>query len=128
MRTPESSGFRFVARGLAALLALGAAAAVSAQTSYKQPSFHEVQVFSGLVNPTAVRFLPDGSVLVAEKSGLLKKFDSLTATTPTIVADLRIKVHNFWDRGLLGLAIDPNFTTNHYVYVLYANNALPGGT
>ncbi len=128
MRTPESSGFRFVARGLAALLALGAAAAASAQTSYKQTSFHEVQVFSGLVNPTAVRFLPDGSVIVAEKSGLIKKFDSLTATTPTIVADLRVKVHNFWDRGLLGLAIDPNFTTNHYVYVLYANNALPGGT
>jgi len=82
VRTLRSSAFRFVARGFAALLALGAAAGASAQTSYKQTSFHEVQVFSGLVNPTTVRFLPDGSVLVLEKSGLLKQFASLTATTP----------------------------------------------
>src|SRR5690242_21964666 len=105
--TLRSSAFRGIARGVAALLVLGATAAASAQTSYKQPSFHEVQVFSGLVNPTAVRFLPDGSVLVAEKSGLIKKFDSLTSPTPTIVADFRTAVHNFWDRGMLGLAIDP---------------------
>ena len=28
-------------------------------------------------------------------------------TTPTVFADLRTNVHNFWDRGLLGLALDP---------------------
>ncbi|HEY2512387.1 MAG TPA: PQQ-dependent sugar dehydrogenase, partial [Polyangiaceae bacterium] len=127
MRTLRTSAFCCVARGLATLLAIGAAAAASAQTSYKQTSFHEVQVFSGLVNPTAVRFLPDGSVLVAEKSGLIKKFDTLTSTTPSIVADFRTAVHNFWDRGLLGLAIDPNFSSNHFVYVLYTYNAIPGG-
>src|ERR1700704_1613222 len=119
----RSSGFRVASAfgGLGALLAFGVAAGASGQTSYKQPSFHETFVFSGLVNPTTLRFLPDGSVLVAEKSGLIKKFASLTSPTPTVVADLRVKVHNFWDRGLLGLAIDPNFSTNHYIYVLYAN-------
>ncbi|HEY1249876.1 MAG TPA: Ig-like domain-containing protein, partial [Thermoanaerobaculia bacterium] len=128
METGQGSRFRRVARGLIVLVALAAAASVPAQTTYHQTSFHEVQVFSGLVNPTAVRFLPDGSIIVAEKSGLIKKFDSLTSTTPTIVADLRVKTYNFWDRGFLGLAIDPNFTTNHYIYVLYAYNAIPGGT
>ena len=39
--------------------------------------------------PTAVRFAPDGRVFVAEKSGLIKVFDSLTDTTPTVFADLR---------------------------------------
>jgi len=96
--------------------------------TFHQPGFSQSVVFSGLVNPTTIRFLPDGSVLVAEKSGLIKKFDSLTSTTPTVVADLRVKVHNFWDRGLLGLAIDPNFATNHYIYVSYSNDAPIGGT
>ena len=113
--------------GIAAVLLAWAAAAV-AVTSYKQPGFSESVVFSALTNPTVVRFLPDGRVLVAEKSGLLKVFPNISTNTYTVVADLRTKTHNFWDRGLLGLAIDPNFTTNKYVYVLYAHDAAIGGT
>lgn len=90
--------------------------------------FQESVVFSGLTNPTAVRFASDGRVFVAEKSGLIKVFDSLTGTTPTIFADLNVNVYNFWDRGLLGLALDPNFPTNPYVYVLYTYDAAIGGT
>jgi glucose/arabinose dehydrogenase len=82
--------------------------------------FSEVNVFTGLTQPTAVRFAPDGRVFVAEKSGLVKVFDSLSDTTPTTVIDVRIAVHNFWDRGLLGMALDPAFDTNGYVYLLYA--------
>ncbi len=111
---------------LAAALILGAAAASA--TTYRQPGFSETVVFSGLVEPTAVRFLPDGRVLVAEKSGLLKIFDSLADPTPAMVADLRTQVHNFWDRGMFGLAIDPDFAENGFVYVLYAHDAYIGGT
>jgi glucose/arabinose dehydrogenase len=90
--------------------------------------FQDQEVFTGLTNPTAVRFVSDGRVFVAEKSGLIKVFDSLTDTTPTTFADLRTNVHNFWDRGLLGLALHPNFPTDPYVYVLYTYDAEPGGT
>ena len=55
-------------------------------------------------------------------------FDSLTDTTPTVFADLRTQVHNFWDRGLLGLALDPQFPSNPWVYVLYTRDAEVGGT
>ena len=34
----------------------------------------------------------------------------------------------FWDRGLLGLALHPNFPTTPYVYVLYTHDAAIGGT
>ncbi|MEQ1353553.1 MAG: PQQ-dependent sugar dehydrogenase [Candidatus Acidiferrum sp.] len=112
---------------LAGLIGILLVPQVLSATSYKQPGFSETAAFSGLVNPTTVRFLPDGTILVAEKSGLIKQFDSLTDPTPTVVADLRIKVHNFWDRGLLGLAIDPNFLINHYVYVVYSHDAPIGG-
>ena len=120
--------FAFVAAIALAAAATATTALGAGPTSYKQPSFHETPVFSGLVNPTSIRFLPDGSILVIEKSGLIKKFDSLTDPTPTVVADLRVNVHNFWDRGLLGIAIDPNFTINNLLYVLYSLNAPIGGT
>jgi glucose/arabinose dehydrogenase len=65
---------------------------------------------------------------VAEKSGLVKVFSGLDDTTPTTFADLRTEVHNFWDRGLLGLALDPSFPASPYVYVLYTHDAPIGGT
>jgi Glucose / Sorbosone dehydrogenase len=50
---------------------------------------------------------------------VIKVFDSLTDTTADVFADLNVNVHNFWDRGLLGMTLAPNFPTNPYVYVLY---------
>jgi glucose/arabinose dehydrogenase len=89
--------------------------------------FQESVAFSGLTNPTNFRFAPDGRVFVAEKSGLIKVFDGLGDTTPTVFADLRTNVHNFWDRGLLGLALHPGFTTGSpYVYVLYTYDHVLG--
>ncbi len=69
--------------------------------------FRESIVFSGLTLPTAVEFASDGRVFVAEKSGLIKVFASLSATTPTVFADLRTKVYDWGDRGLLGIVLDP---------------------
>ena len=80
-------------------------------------------LFSGLINPTVIEFAPDGRVFVAEKSGLIKVFDNLHDTTPTVFADLRTNVYNAWDRGLLGMALPPDFATSPYVYVLYTLDA-----
>ena len=88
--------------------------------------FQETIVFSGLVSPTNVQFASDGRVFVAEKRGTIKVFDNLTDTTPTTFADLRVNVHDFWDRGLLGLELDPAFPTNPYVYVLYTYDHILG--
>ena len=87
--------------------------------------FSESTVFSGLTQPTAIRFSPDGRVFVTEKSGLIKVFATLSATTPTVFHDLRTNVYNFFDRGLLGLELHPNFPTVPLVYVLYAYDKDP---
>ena len=87
--------------------------------------FSESVVLSGLTQPTSVRFSPDGRVFVAEKSGLIKVFANLSATTPTIFHDLRTNVHNFWDRGLMGLTLHPNFPTVRSVYVIYTYDKDP---
>ena len=66
---------------LASSLAVLATQEVAAAATLP-PGFQEEVVFSGLTEPTTVRFSPDGRVFVAEKSGLIKVFDSLTDTTP----------------------------------------------
>ena len=88
------------------------------------PQFVERVVFSGLTNPTAIEFAGDGRVFVAEKSGIIKVFGDLNDSTPTVFADLRTNVHNFWDRGLLGMALHPDFPTVPYVYVLYSSRCV----
>ena len=90
--------------------------------------FQDTTVLNGLTDPVSMRFSPDGRIFVAEKSGLVKVFASLTNTTPTVFADLRGQVDDYWDRGLLGMTLDPNFPTSPYVYVLYALDGTDGGT
>src|ERR671920_1352559 len=90
--------------------------------------FQQRVVFSGLNEPTNVEFANDGRVFVAEKSGRIKVFDNLSDKTPTTFANLTTSVYNGWDRGLLGLALDPNFPTNPYVYVLYTYDHRLGST
>ena len=81
---------------------------MSAKAATTLPSgFQETVALSGLNQPTAVRFSRDGRVFVAEKSGTIKVFDSLADPSPDVFADLNVNVHNFWDRGLLTLALDP---------------------
>jgi PKD repeat protein/glucose/arabinose dehydrogenase len=108
---------------------LAAAVPSPAQAAPTLPSgFQESIVFSGLTNPTAVRFSSDGRIFVAEKRGVIKVFDSLTDTTPSVFADLNVNVYNFWDRGLLGMALAPGFPANPYVYVLYTYDHQLGST
>jgi glucose/arabinose dehydrogenase len=90
--------------------------------------FTDTAAISGLTAPTNAVFAPDGRVFVSEKSGLVKTFDSLADTTATVTADLRTQTQDFWDRGLLGLTLDPAYPTRPYLYVLYTYDAVPGGT
>src|SRR3954447_26499682 len=90
--------------------------------------FRDSVALSGLINPTVLQFAPDGRIFVGQKSGVIKVFQSLTDTNPVTVADLSAEVDDYWDRGLLGLALAPNFPSNPYIYVLYAYDAAIGGT
>ena len=118
---------------LRALVALGALAGLlalpaSAPAVGLPPGFEESSAFSGLTQPIALDFAADGRVFVAEKSGLIKVFDGMGDTTPTVFADLRTQVHNYWDRGVEGLALHPDFPAVPYVYVYYVADAPIGGT
>jgi glucose/arabinose dehydrogenase len=128
---PATNRSRALAASVALLLQLTMAAAIQTQVpaaAAVPAEFTSVTAFSGLVNPTAVRFAPDGRIFVAEKRGTIQMYDGVGDTSPVQVADLRTEVHNFWDRGLLGLAIDPDFPARPYLYALYTFDGPIGGT
>src|ERR1700722_14918087 len=99
---------RWVVAVAFAVMCVAAIIGSAAQAAVLPSGFHDTVAFSGLTNPTAIRFSPDGRVFVAEKSGLLVEYDSLADTTPTTVADFRSETDDYHDRGLLGLALDPH--------------------
>lgn len=111
---------------LPALLAV-ATLAPAAGAATLPAGFFETVAISGLTNPTAVKFARDGRVFVAEKSGRIKVFSSLQDPSPSLFADLSMNVHDFWDRGLLGLELHPNFPETPFVYVSYTHDAAIGG-
>ena len=80
--------------------------------------FTQDVIAAGLTNPTAMAFLPDGRVLIAEKHGIVKVLkNGSVLSTPFI--DISTRVNDYWDHGLLGIAADPDFATNNNVYLLY---------
>ena len=104
------------------------APALGTQAAILPDGFQETVAIEGLTQPTAVRFAPDGRIFVAEKSGVLKVFDGLGDPLPDVLTDLGTNVHDFWDRGLLGLAVDSEFPIQPYLYVFYTiDTGAPGG-
>ena len=77
-----------------------------------------------LSQPTGMRFTGVGEGFVIEKgSGAVKRFQNGTLTT---VLDLGVQ--NDSERGLLGIALDPEFASNGYTYLYYSSNNQTGST
>lgn len=74
---------------------------------------------SGLIQPTTLDWTPDGRyMLVAQKNGVVRVIDNgVLQSTPLV--NLSSQVNDTRDRGLLGLAIHPDFPNTPYVYLLY---------
>src|SRR4029077_19988693 len=79
--------------------------------------FTEAAVVTGLSNPTAMEFAPDGRLFVLEQGGDVK----LVHSDGTTWTALQLNVDSSGERGLLGIAFDPDFSSNHYVYLYYTN-------
>ena len=78
--------------------------------------FTDTRVVGGLNSPTAMDFSPDSRLFVDEKDGNMRIVkNGMLLATPF----LSVPVDSAGERGLLGIAFDPNFATNGYVYAYY---------
>ncbi len=105
-------------------------ATAAASGSFADAHFADFPAFTNLYYPTTVRFASDGRAFVAEKRGIIREYDSLDSSAPdATVLDIRGVVDDYWDRGLLSIALDPDFLNGrNYIYVYYDYDAPPGQT
>jgi len=83
---------------------------------------HITVVTKGLDHPWGMAFLPDGSMLVTERAGRLRVIRNVATNPvldPTPIAGLP-KIRAVSLNGLLDIAIHPRFSSNHYIYLVYA--------
>ena len=93
--------------------------------------FTDEVLATGLNHPTAIAFTPTGRVFVAEQRGTVQTWptyaDLVANHAPVQAVNIQSSVDNYWDRGLLGLAVDPDWPAQPYIYLLYTYDAVPGG-
>jgi glucose/arabinose dehydrogenase len=110
---------------LLSLLFLSACALMNAQTI--PAGFVKTNIVTGLEYPVAFAVTPDGKYYITQKggnmagscaNGKILVYSAAGALVSTFY-DLTDSVQCDFERGLLGIAIDPNFAVNHYVYAYY---------
>ncbi|MFP2929775.1 PQQ-dependent sugar dehydrogenase [Pyxidicoccus sp. 3LG] len=82
------------------------------------PLFSDTEVTDDLDSPTAMAIAPDGRIFVCEQAGALRVIqDGQLLATPFVT----LNVDDNGERGLLGVAVDPGFPQQPYVYVYYTS-------
>jgi glucose/arabinose dehydrogenase len=87
----------------------------------KQTIGYEI-VTDQLSYPWSLTFLPDGAILITEKNGTLRYLDATGNLDPIPIQGLP-KIRSHGQGGLLDVALHPEFESNRYVYISYAERA-----
>jgi uncharacterized repeat protein (TIGR01451 family) len=94
-----------------------ASATTTTTVSQNLPAgFAQTKLAGGLKKPIAFVFAPNGDIYIGEQAGAVLIYrNGVTLPTPVIT----LNVFNVGETGLLGMALDPNFATNGYLYISY---------
>ena len=109
----EPSRLLAASLAVAALLATGLRAA--AAQIILPAGFVESRI-TGFTSPTAMAVAPDGRLFVCEHAGAVMVVKNGVRLSR---AFLYVSVHQYAERGLVGVQVDPNFAQNGYVYIYY---------
>ena len=99
---------------LVLLLGTGASTALAAP-----PGFNDTLVAT-VSSPTALAFTPDGRMLVTTQGGTLRVYQAGSLLpTPALSLSPSTQICTNSERGLLGVAVDPAFAANNFIYLYY---------
>jgi glucose/arabinose dehydrogenase len=84
------------------------------------PNVSLTLVANGFTNPVDIVHAGDGRLFIVEQAGLIRILQANGTILPTPFLDIQDQVDTAnYEMGLLGLAFDPDYTTNGYFYVYY---------
>ena len=110
--------FRWIRQTLPVVISVLAARRLAGATL---PAGFADTLVASVASPTALAFTPDGRLLITTQpgslyvvqGGTLLPSPALTIDPTTLCTDI--------ERGLLGVAVDPDFATNHFIYAYYTH-------
>ncbi|UED87592.1 ThuA domain-containing protein [Streptomyces profundus] len=82
-----------------------------------EASFEKVALDDNTANPMELAVAPDGRVIYVELGGAVKIWDPETGGVNVAA---QIPVHRGNENGLLGIALDPDFESNQWLYLFYS--------
>ena len=97
----------------------GAASQLQRASADRLPTGFADQLLATLPLPTALAFMPDRRMLVVTQKGLVRVMSKDGRLLRQPALDFRARVCTERERGMTGIAVDPNFRGNHLVYVYY---------
>jgi cytochrome c len=93
------------------------------EESYDPNRFEKTELVGNLNQPMELAIAPDGTVFLIELAGEIKRLDANTGTMATIG---KINVTTEQENGLIGLALDPHFESNGWIYLQYSPPSFSG--
>lgn len=109
---------------LSSLFVLFATASFALPT-VKDAGLQVEEVVSGLTQPTNMAFIGDNDILVLQKAdGRVRRVTDGVLQSGQV---LDLPVSNDAERGLLGIALHPDFASNHLVFLYYTESTTDGG-
>lgn len=81
------------------------------------PTLVDTVIQSGLSVPWDIAFAPDGRMFMTERMGSIVMFESAKPNAKRVGVLKVPDVHSMGEAGLMGIAVDPGFATNGFVYV-----------
>jgi glucose/arabinose dehydrogenase len=112
---------RLRTRAAAAVLGLGLVfAATPVAATDLPPGFEETILLKGLVAVTTIDFAPDGAIWLGGRLG-----DVWVWRGNQFVDAIRVPVDTRGEHGLVGLAVDPDYAFNNFVWVYYSTMGPP---
>jgi len=90
----------------------------NANVTPEENRFTKVILEDNLNEPMELELLPNGNILFIERGGAIRVFDAEADSSSVIQ---KINVHNGHEDGLLGIALDPDFVSNRWLYLFYSD-------
>ena len=82
--------------------------------------FIETEIVSALPSPTTMAFAPDGRLFIGLQAGAIRIVQNGVLLPAPFVT---VPTTGAGEQGLLGIAFDPDFATNQYIYVYYSTSS-----
>lgn len=104
------------------VLCLAAGAPHAGFSATLPAGFTETVVATMSDSPTAMEVSPDGKLFIAQQNGVMPVWKNGAQLSANFFSNTPLNTGGGGERGLLGIAFDPNYAANRYVYVYYTVN------